>query len=223
MALFDDLISDVSSRFNLGSKAGPLIQELLRLMVGQPGGINGFLDKFKMAGLESQVATWLGRTDGVQLQGHQVAQALGATTIGAIAARLGLDSGLVQTVWGYALPKVMGLLTPGGIVPSTIPASVSSFLGPAAPYPREQAASYQREQMVTRRPEPARTMSQLPRWLIPAAAALAVVAGLGYLLSGRTEHGTTTSAPPTPSVTQTIPAAPTPSRLALSNDDGVIT
>jgi OOP family OmpA-OmpF porin len=42
-------------------------------------------------------------------------------------------------------------------------------------------------------------------------------------LSGRTEHGTTTSAPPTPSVTQTIPAAPTPSRLALSNDDGVIT
>ena len=45
-----------------------------------------------------------------------------------IASRLGLAQGVVSTALGYALPKIVGLLTPGGVVPAGVPAEVTGFL-----------------------------------------------------------------------------------------------
>ena len=47
MAVFDDVIEDVASRFGLGTKAGPLMREVVQLVTGSPGGIGGFIDKLK--------------------------------------------------------------------------------------------------------------------------------------------------------------------------------
>ena len=125
MTMIDTAIEDVAGRFGLGPKAGQLVQELVHLITGSPGGVIGFIDKFRSAGLGSEVASWLGRTDGAALAGPQVERALGSTALGGIASRLGLGSGVVATAIGYILPKLIGQITPGGVIPAGIPASLS--------------------------------------------------------------------------------------------------
>ena len=105
MAMIDSAIDDVAGRFGLGPKSGQLMHEVVHLITGSPGGLSGFLDKFRSAGLGSEVASWLGRTDGAALAGPQVERALGNTAVGGIASRLGLGSGVVATAIGYILPS----------------------------------------------------------------------------------------------------------------------
>jgi OmpA-OmpF porin, OOP family len=128
MILMDNEIDDIAGRFGLGAKSGQLVQEVVLLMTGSPGGIRGFIDKFRSAGLGAEVTSWLGRTDGAALAGPAVEKALGSTALGGIAGRLGLGSGVVATAIGYLLPKLVGQITPGGVIPSGIPTSFSGFL-----------------------------------------------------------------------------------------------
>jgi OOP family OmpA-OmpF porin len=108
MTMIDNAIQDVAGRFGLGPKSGQLMQEVVHLITGSPGGVSGFIDKFRSAGLGSEVASWLGRTDGAALAGPQVERALGSTALGGIASRLGIGSGVVATAIGYILPKLIG-------------------------------------------------------------------------------------------------------------------
>src|SRR5436309_618731 len=83
MSPFDNIIDDVAGRFGLGAKAGPLLRELLLLMTGSSGGISGFIDKFKSAGLSSEVNGWLGSAGKTAAAptSWQVEQALGSKTV----------------------------------------------------------------------------------------------------------------------------------------------
>ena len=49
-ARFDTLIADTADRFGLGAKAGPLVREVLNMIMGSPGGVSGFIKKFEQAG-----------------------------------------------------------------------------------------------------------------------------------------------------------------------------
>ena len=118
MATFDALIDDLASRFGLGANARAVITEALTMISTSPGGLSGFLDTLKSAGLTSEVASWLGHPDAGPMPAGQVERALGATALSGIAGRLGLAQGVVSTALGYALPKIVGLLTPGGVVPA---------------------------------------------------------------------------------------------------------
>src|SRR6516225_7711572 len=220
MAMIDSGIDDVAGRFGLGPKAGQLMQEVVRLITGSPGGVTGFIDKFRSAGLGSEVTSWLGRSDGVALAGPQVERALGSTALGGIASRLGLGSGVVATAIGYILPKLIGQITPGGVIPSGIPASLSSFLQ-TTPI---QTTTRRVEQVAPRAINVIHDAPHLGRWLIPALAALGVLGLFWYLLSGSQQAPVVATSTPTPTVP--LPAAPIPSvpaHLALSNDDGIIT
>src|SRR5260370_32528880 len=90
MATFDTLIDDLATRFGLGANARTLVREVLAMISSSPGGFGGFLDKFKSAGLTSEVASWLGRPDASPIAAGQVEPALGATALSRIARRLGL-------------------------------------------------------------------------------------------------------------------------------------
>jgi OmpA-OmpF porin, OOP family len=198
MAILDNVIEDVGSRFGLGSNAGPLLREVVQLITGSPGGIGGFIDKFRSAGLASQVGSWLGRSDGAVLTGPQVEQALGSNVLGGIASRLGLASGVVGTAVGYLLPKVIGQMTPGGVVPTSMPSWISGFLGPT--------------QTTTRRVEQVSPMAMhvihdaphLGRWLIPLVAGLGILGLFWYLLSGNRPEPVVA----TPSAPAVLPPAP---------------
>ena len=63
MAIFNSLIAEIGSKFGLGPKSSALIAEVIRFMTSEPGGIAGFLDRFKNAGLVSLVNSWLGNNN----------------------------------------------------------------------------------------------------------------------------------------------------------------
>ena len=224
MAIFDALIDDVASRFGLGANAGPLIREVLAGVTGSPGGVNGFLNTLKSSGLAPEVASWLGHSDAAGLTGQQIERALGSTMLGGIASRLGLGSGIVSTAVGYALPKLIGLLTPGGVVPSTLPAEVTNFLSaaPAAAVRRVVAPTAQvaPSRIDVYHSPPVHDEPALTSWLWPLLGALAIL-GLGLLFW----PGNRTVAPPVaqaPVVTPAPPPVTLPAHLALANDNGVI-
>ena len=207
MATFDNLIDELASRFGLGVNARTLIKEVLTMISTSPGGMSGFLDKLKSGGLTSEVASWLGRPDAAPIAAAQVERALGATALGGIASRVGLAQSAVSTALGYALPKIVGLLTPGGAVPAGVPAEVAAFLSQP---PRAAAAT---EQVAPRRvdvyPASPQDESGIRRWLWPALAALVVVALLSYFWSTLNRMP---SAPPVAKAPE--PATPAPSTVA---------
>ena len=244
MAIFDALIDDVASQFGLGSNASPFVREVLSTVTGTPGGVGGFLNNMKAAGLSSDVASWMGHAGAAPLSAASVERALGSTVLNGIAGRLGLGSTLVTSAVGYALPKVIGLLTPGGAVPTSLPAEVTNFLSAApvarvaaAPVGRVAETAYQTVRRVTtpfaapaqvspRRidvyhaPE-AHDEPAMTGWLWPLLGALAIL-GLGLLFW---PTGNRQVAPPVAQAPVVAPTPPPPAlvppRLEIANDNGV--
>jgi OmpA-OmpF porin, OOP family len=236
MAIFDTLIDDVATQFGLGSNAGLIVREILSAITGTPGGVGGFLNNLKTAGLSSEVASWLGHANAAPLAAAQVDRAFGSTAIGGIASRLGLAPTLVSSAVGYALPKVISLLTPGGVIPTSLPAEVTNFAtpvtGPAAapystvrrvatPYAAPTAQVAPRRVDVYHAPE-AHDEPAMTGWLWPLLGALAVL-GLGLLFW---PTGNRTVAPPIAQAPVVAPAPPAPAlvppRLEIANDGGVV-
>jgi OmpA-OmpF porin, OOP family len=221
MALFDALIDDLASRYGLGANAGPLVREVLNYVTGSPGGLGGFLDKLKAAGFGSEMESWLGHADASAVPAQLLDRMVGSTALGGLASRFGLSSSVVSMAVGYALPKLIGLLTPGGNIPAYLSSEVRNFLS-APVAQRVVPAARVVEQVAPRHIEVVHDQPHMTRWLWPLLGALAIL-GLGSHL-----FSTNNRAPVAPAVVQApasppVPAAPTlPPRLALSNDDGVI-
>jgi OmpA-OmpF porin, OOP family len=224
MALFDSVLADVAGRFGLGSQASPLLREVLQLMTGQPGGIGGFLEQMKSSGLAGEAASWLGNPNAAPLSGQQIEKALGASSLGAIAGRLGLLGGVTGAAMGYLVPKVVGLLTPGKAIPSGIPASVSEFLATSPQAPPRRVEQVQ--QVAPRHIEVIKDAPAFGRWAIPIAALLGIAGLLWYVAANRAPQQVASL--PSPAVSQNAPPAASqvasviPPRLVLRNDNGVI-
>lgn len=214
MALFDGLIADIGQKWSLGAQSDPLVREVLRLVAGGPGGLAGFLDKLKTRGFGSEVSSWIGGNGAAAaaLSPRTVESALGEPVINGIAGRLGLGVGAVSAVLAYAIPKTVGLLTPGGVVPQALSPELQLFIRrpeEATVAPVEQV----RPIAMTVFPD---KETHLLRWGVPIAALLGLAALLWHLAA----------APALPRVA--IPPAPVVSsivapRLWVSYDNGVAT
>ena len=131
MAAFDELIQEIDSRYSLGPKANLLVQEIAGLISGQPGGMEGFLDKFKAAGFATEVASWSVGTEIVPLLGQEVEQTLGSDVISEIAKKADISQSFARTIMGDAIPKIIVLLAKGEAIPPAVPASESPVLDSA--------------------------------------------------------------------------------------------
>lgn len=221
MALFDGLIDEVASKFGLGTQAGPLVREAVQVITGGPGGLSGCLDRLKGSGLASEVTSWVGGTGATALSPQTVQSALGTSVVNGISSRLGLAAGTVSAALGYVLPRAVGLLTRGGVVPQTLSAEAQAFLRPTG-----RVAARAVEQV---RPT---AMHVIPdhqthffRWGIPIAAALGLAALLWYLAPSSPPG--TTAIPPAPvATTAAVPAAPAALAqpwLWVTDDNGTFT
>jgi len=134
--MFDVLIRETGVRFGLGEKALPFVQMLLACMADpQGGGLPGFLEKFKAAGLEPAVQTWLGGGPAAKpLTNTQLENALGASggPLALLTARLDVERDRATAALGYLLPPIMGLLTPGGNLPATLPPEAAGLAAAGA-------------------------------------------------------------------------------------------
>src|SRR5580704_4197772 len=241
MATFDKLIQEIGARYHLGPKGSTLVQETLDLIARQPGGIGGFLDRFKAAGFAVEVASWVGRNDAVPLSGQEVEEALGSDVISEIADKAGVSQRFARTILGFAIPKIIGQLVQGGAIPSAIPAAASLPLSSSY---AEEIALPGAEQIPPSSMGGSGGAPGLGRLLIPGACLLITLGVLGYAISsGRsgtqaavqsapiTAQSAPGASPPAPSpsarlaVGKPVASPPSPSMpasLALSNVNGLI-
>lgn len=178
MAVFDELAEEVAVRFDLGVKARALVQEVADLIATQPGGLGGFLDNFRAAGLDAKVASWIGGPSPMALSVREVKMALGDEVIEEISDDTGVSEDFAIGVLGYTIPKIVALLTPGGTIPEEIPSVLLSSSGRAHSFlpPRVEDVSLGEGE----------SHAEVPRMVIPGAALLIILGLFGYVISSGT-------------------------------------
>ena len=212
MAVFDTLIGDTASRFGLGSNAGPLVRETLNMIANAPGGIGGFLGKLELAGFRAQMQSWLGHPNAAPMPVQDLDRALGSGALSGIANRLGMAETAVKAAVGYTLPKLIGALTPGGRIPTSLPAEVETFLSSRVAEPGTRVSG-SAERFVERRTAPQtlgviQNESSMSRWRLPLVGALAALA-IGALLYNREPAAPVTAQAPTalPAIVENVKTA----------------
>ncbi|MFT3778097.1 MAG: YidB family protein [Ottowia sp.] len=199
--MFEVLIREAAARFGLGDKALPLVQMLLAYMTNkETGGLAGFLEKFKAAGLGPVIQSWLGGGPAAQpVSNSQLETVLGSSggLLSLVTSRLSLPRDNVTGALGYLLPAVVGKLTPGGSIPSSLPPEITSLAAagqgllaaPAAGSVEGAAAG------------------GIGKWLPWIIVAVAALVGLSYCGKNRTA-GTTDTTPPAASAPAASEPAP---------------
>src|SRR5215831_3015390 len=154
------LLNDVESQFGISdAKAGSLLSSILGF-IQQSGGLSGFLDRFRRAGLSDTVSGWLSGAPASPISQENLESALGTQTVKSIASRSGLSLSMVTAALGYMVPKLVRSLTSGGTIPSRLPAEAMSYLSTEAGGVRTVESA------------------GLPRWLWPLLAIAVVMLGI---------------------------------------------
>jgi outer membrane protein OmpA-like peptidoglycan-associated protein/uncharacterized protein YidB (DUF937 family) len=181
----DNLISESGSRSGIGAAAEPLTRELIRLMTAGPGGLTAFLDRFRSAGLGAEVASFLGGRSEAELPVKTVDSVIGESTVANLARRVGVAPAAAAAAMGFEIPKLIGLLTPGGRVPAALPSEIQSFVGQEQVAPVGMATIREEERV---RPVAMQTVRDTGGrglgWLW-ALLALALLAGLIWMMLAR--------------------------------------
>ncbi len=203
--MFEVLVREAAARFGLGDKALQVVQILLAHMTSRDrGGLFGFLEKFKAAGLGPIIQSWLGGGPSAQpISNSQLETVLGSSDglLSLITDKLDLERDSVTSALGYLLPAIVGRLTPGGSLSAALPPEVKSLAEAG-------------EQLLAVPAVAAPVASSgggLSRWLPWLIVALAVVFGLFYLGQGKDGGEPAPAEPPAAAVTdEAAPAEPAP-------------
>lgn len=130
--MWDSIVNELASRFALGEQAAPLLRQTLAYASrADHGGVEGFISKFDAAGLGSIARSWLGGVDKVlSISPAQLETVLGhkGGLISQLSSSTGLARQLVTPALAYALPALLGALTPDGKIPTVLPAAATAFL-----------------------------------------------------------------------------------------------
>lgn len=129
--MLDSIVSELASHFGLGEQAAPLAQGALAYIIkADHGGLAGFIGKFEAAGLGSMARSWLGGPDGAQnISPAQLETVLGnkGGLISQLVASTGVARQSVTPALGYLVPALVGVLTPEGSMPASLPPEVTAF------------------------------------------------------------------------------------------------
>jgi outer membrane protein OmpA-like peptidoglycan-associated protein/uncharacterized protein YidB (DUF937 family) len=133
MGVLDSVVNEVGNQFSMSTtNANSLLSGLLSFITQQEGGLSGFLDRFRRAGVGNVVSSWLnGEIKSVSPE--TVENALGRDTISGIASKAGLPFSSAATAIAFMLPRLVQRLAPGGAIPSRLPPDIMTYVtGPTA-------------------------------------------------------------------------------------------
>ncbi|MFT4178260.1 MAG: OmpA family protein [Thermomonas sp.] len=206
--MLQSLIREAASRFNLGDNASRFVRLLVDAVFDNDnGGFAGLRKRFEDAGLGDLFASWIGKQPGDNvLQPDQFSAGFGETASHQIAQRLGIAPALVNVAGATLLPKIIGLVTRGGVIPIARPADYESWFtaAPAAAAARDESGG------------------GWWKWLL----ALIVLGGLLLFLLRGCKHDEAATPPAEPATSTTEPAAPVEQGNAsfdFANVDGKVT
>lgn len=130
--MFDQLIQEVSGRFGLDTaKTRQLLGSTIALVFDDPrGGIAGFIERLRGAGLADALQTWRapGAGEPDPMRPGQVETLFGMPVLGALARRLGLSPAVAAAAIGTLLPGVIRQLGGQEAPLAQLPASVSGWV-----------------------------------------------------------------------------------------------
>jgi len=119
----------ILGNFNRGSAGGgnPLMQIVLSLLQ-QIGGLEGVLAKFRDAGMGAHADSWVGTGQNMEISPDQLQQVFGSSTIGDVAAKLGVSQDEAGSTMSQILPELINQLTPQGQITPTGDDSIAAGL-----------------------------------------------------------------------------------------------
>ena len=206
MANWERLTDDIAERFGLGFKAHTLVQELLRSIGSQLGGVHGFLAKVRAAGLEKKEESWLRAPYPMALSVAEVRKALGDQAIRRIAKKVGISEGSVSRILGYVIPNAIGLLTEDGAIPgASRPASWQSSGSLPARVGDSTAGRERQNPMFGTLGDTGATGLRL---MIPGVAVVLTLGLFGFVLAAGTAGDQAFFEPTTSVVAQNAPVEP---------------
>lgn len=85
---------------------------------GGLGGLGALLEQLQQGGLGDAAQSWVSTGQNQPVSGDQLAAALGADRIGALAQQVGMPAGDLSSQLAQYLPQVVDQLTPNGQLPS---------------------------------------------------------------------------------------------------------
>jgi uncharacterized protein YidB (DUF937 family) len=105
-----------------GNSSGnsPLLQIAAALLNngGQFGGLQGLIQQFQRAGLDSHINSWISTWQNLPISPEQLTQALGSGQLQQMAQQAGMDPQALSGQLSQLLPQLVDKITPHGQVPS---------------------------------------------------------------------------------------------------------
>ena len=119
--MLEQLLQGVLQGF-AGNQAGssPLLQIAAALLNnnGQFGGLQGLIQQFQRAGLESHMNSWISTGPNLPISPEQLTQVLGAGPMQQMAQQAGIDPQTLSSHLSQLLPQMVDRVTPNGTAPA---------------------------------------------------------------------------------------------------------
>ena len=112
-----DILDGVKSALGGGGNQNDIISEIMKLIGGQEGGLNGLVKQFDSKGMGNLISSWIGTGGNLPISASQISEVLNSDTIKNLAAKFGIDTNTLTGQLTNLLPQVVDKLTPGGKVP----------------------------------------------------------------------------------------------------------
>ncbi|KIM04882.1 MAG: hypothetical protein KN64_05635 [Sulfurovum sp. AS07-7] len=131
--MFTNIVKLSKEKFGLGEKSEAFVQNIVSQIIDKnSGGVANFISILYKNGLGNEVKEWVSKdADELSpLKSKDVARVFGGTNglIERISTNLELDKNIVNGAIGFALPKVISVMSPNGIIPSFISGDIYDFI-----------------------------------------------------------------------------------------------
>lgn len=116
MGLLDQVIGAMAGGQSGGNNA--LIETVMKVLSDpQNGGLQGLIQSFQQGGLGEIVNSWVSTGQNLPISAEQIQSVLGGSSLGNIAAQLGMNSEEASGSLASMLPQLIDSMTPNGEVP----------------------------------------------------------------------------------------------------------